>query len=158
MQSKPPRRFCQALTSTRTCLPAINRRARRCQQRKRSASLSCARGIEDWDGWACAADVLIIDATNVACIAAADSRALRGVGATLHAQFDMWLDFLRLAVDAPHAIAVFDDDRVRLPTDCLQACVTVRLRRCSEQSSMASNSGAAPSKQFSSNVRSVRQR
>ena len=57
--------------------------------------------------------MLIVDATNVACIAAADSRALRPAGASLHAQFDMWLDFLRLAVDAPHAIAVFDADRVR---------------------------------------------
>ena len=113
MQLQPPRCFCRALASTRTCLPSLSRRARRCHQRKWSASLCCARGTESWDGSACTADVLIVDATNVACIAAADSRALRAVGATLHAQLDMWLEFLRLAVDAPHAIAVFDADRVR---------------------------------------------
>jgi len=97
-------------------------------------------GANASDGWACAADVLIVDATNVACIAAADSRALRAVGATLHAQFDMWLDFLRLAVDAPLAIAVFDADRVRLPTGCLQASVMVRLRRYRKQSRLSSSS------------------
>ena len=72
----------------------------------------CARGGEEWKGWACEADVLIIDATNVACIAAAEQRALHAVGATLPAQFAAWLAFLQLAVRAPHAIAVFDDRRV----------------------------------------------
>ena len=71
-------------------------------------SRCCGRGDEEWDGWACAADVLIVDATNVACIAAAEQRALRPVGATLQTQFAAWLAFLRLAVRAQHAVAVFD--------------------------------------------------
>jgi hypothetical protein len=51
----------------------------------------CGCGDGQWDGWACAADVLIVDATNVACIAAAEQRALRAIGATLQTQFAAWL-------------------------------------------------------------------
>ena len=118
---RQPRPWCSHFPrSTRTCSSAPGRCTRGCQRRQQAVTRCCARSADDWGGWACAADVLIIDATNVACIAAAECRALHAVGATLHSQFTRWLNFLRLAVRAPDAIAVFDAGRVRALSTCLR--------------------------------------
>lgn len=71
---------------------------------------------------ACEADLLIIDATNLACIAAADRAYLKPLGtgarANLHAVFADWLRFLGRIVQAQHAVAVFDEPAVRSIAGC----------------------------------------
>lgn len=59
------------------------------------------------------ADILIVDATNRACVAAADAKLHRHVGVTLQSSFADWLEFLREIVQPSLCVAVFDAPRVR---------------------------------------------
>ncbi len=73
------------------------------------------------------ADILIVDATNRACVAAADTKLYRHVGVTLQSSFAAWLDFLRDLLQTSFCIAVFDAPRVR--TDVHQ-CLTALDQPC----------------------------
>lgn len=97
---------------------------------------------------ACEADLLIIDATNLACIAAADRAYLkplnRGASGNLHAVFADWLCFLRRVVRTRHAVAVFDEPRVRF---C--ASLITHLSHCPPSHSRPHDCSADPKHQMS---------
>jgi hypothetical protein len=62
-------------------------------------------------------DVLVIDATNVMCAAAADRKRWAHAGAPpLPALFGLWVRFLAAVSQAELVVAVFDEPNVSVPS------------------------------------------
>ena len=74
--------------------------------------LLAAAAQEAWTSPIGTAAVLIVDATNRASVSAADARAYKHAGATLHGTFEAWLVYLRDLLQPVLCIAVFDAPQV----------------------------------------------
>lgn len=71
-----------------------------------------AEAQEVWTSPIGTAAVLIVDATNRASVSAADARAYKHAGATLHGTFEAWLVYLHNLLQPELCIAVFDPPQV----------------------------------------------
>ena len=74
--------------------------------------LLATQAPEVWTSHIGTAAVLIVDATNRASVSAADARAYKHAGATLHGTFKAWLVYLRDLLQPELCIAVFDPPQV----------------------------------------------
>jgi hypothetical protein len=81
--------------------------------------LLATQAQEVWTSHIGTAAVLIVDATNRASVSAADARAYKHAGATLHDTFEAWLLYLRELLQPELCIAVFDPAQVTDACCCL---------------------------------------